>query len=400
MNPLRTLRFLTFLLITNPLVGWAQLFPENDAERGGGSLVGCDPGLVVDFDEHILGGYGYLMVPQVSPGQTYVVNSIWSSFSDILSQSTDPELSINFPGPGEYPVCLTVNALDAGTFAPCSTSTCRLIEALPDSICLELVADFNISGISGPEITFVELGDILAVPHETLWSFADGSSLTGSTASYSFTGAGPHKICLTLQGGPPAYCTASVCKWLYIGPGTSDCNLFMDPGFIHFSDGQLVGVLDTSSTSGLDHVVEWDFGDGTASTGQVALHAYEWFGEFNLCRTLRSWGPMLTDTCVSTECVQVYAFPTTSVAEGPDRLVEWTAGPVPTSDLVELRGPRVDQLRVRVLDMSGRMVQELTPSGAAERINLDVSSLGSGAYVVELHSFGSIRTLRIVKGPQ
>ena len=397
MNPVRTLRSLSFLLSVSPLIGWAQLFPEHNAERGGGSLVGCDPSLVVDFDEIILGGYGYMMVPQVLPGQTYVLNSIWSSFSDVLSQSADPDLYINFPGPGEYPVCLTVNALDAGSFAPCSTSTCRLIEALPDSICLDLVADFNIGGISGSEITFVELGDILAVPHETQWSFADGTTVIGSSASFSFTGAGPHRVCMTLVGGAPAYCTSSVCKWLYIGPGTNDCDLFVNPGFIHFNDGQLVGVLDTSSTSGLDHAVEWDFGDGTASSGQVAIHAYEWFGEFSLCRTLRSWGPMLSDTCVTTECVQVYTFPATSVADGPEGLVSWTAGPVPTEDQLELRGPRVHGLHVRLLDMSGRNVQALTLSDGTEHVPLDMSGLGSGAYLVELRSPVGIHTLRVLK---
>jgi PKD repeat protein len=397
MNPLRTLRSLTFLLCVSPLVGWAQLFPENDAERGGGSLVGCDPSLVVDFDEHILGGYGYLMVPQVSPGQTYVVDSIWSSFSDVLSQSTDPELSINFPGPGEYPVCLTVNALDAGTFAPCSTSTCKLIEALPDSICLELVADFNISAISGAEITFVELGDIQAVPHETQWSFGDGITMIGSSASFSFTGAGPHRVCMTLLGGAPPYCTSSVCKWLYIGPGTSDCDLFVDPGFIHFSDGQLVGVLDTSSTSGLDHLVEWDFGDGTSSSGQIAVHAYEWFGVFSLCRTLRTWGPMLNDTCVATECVEVLALPATNVDEGREGLGAWTAGPVPAGDALVLQGPPITDLQVRLLEMSGRLVKEVSHGAGTDRVTMDLGGVGVGTYLVELRSAEGIHTLRVIK---
>lgn len=395
-------RALCILLPTllGPMGAYAQLFPEHSPERGGGSLVGCDPSLQVDFDAQILGGYGYLMVPNVQEGETYVLNSVWSSFSDVLVQSYDPELNIGFPGPGEYPVCLTVNALDAGSFAPCSTSTCKLIEALPDSICLDLVADFTISGVAGSEITFVELGDITSVPYEAQWVFEDGAVSVGPTATHPFAGPGPHRVCMTLVGGPPTYCSSSVCKWLYIGPGTSDCDLFMEPGFIHYNDGQLVGVLDTSSTSGLDHEVAWDFGDGTVSTGQVALHAYEQPGYFNLCRTLRMWGPMLTDTCVTTECVDIFTYPSTAVDEVAGAMADWSASPVPTASDVRFKGPWVNDLRIRVLDLSGRTVQEFGPWPGSNGISIDLSPMSPGIYLAELRSQEGTHVIRVVRGEQ
>lgn len=393
--------FRSLLMVTaiSPVVALAQLFPQGSAARGGGSVVGCHPSLSVDFNAHILGGYSYHLEPVVQPGETYVMSSVWSSFTSSLEQSYDTDLYMGFPGPGNYPVCLTVNALDAVSLLPCSTSTCKLIEALPDSSCLDLEADFTIAGISGSEISFIQQVDIASLAHSALWEFPDGSTMEGGNATFSFTGPGPHAIRLSLIGGPPHYCTSTVVKWLYLGPGNAPCEGFMEPGFVYYVLNELVGVLDTSSTAGLEHDVRWEFGDGASSLGNMAVHAYTAPGTYDLCRTLRTWGPMLSDTCTVTDCVVVEAFSgglTTVEVEDAQNAV-WRADPMPVVDHLLLNGPAVEAVECRVLDLRGRVLISRFLSNGAERRTVDVSMLPPGGYLVELRTAGRSTVLRMVK---
>lgn len=392
-------RSLLLFSLCSPLVVAAQLFPQAAEERGGGSVIGCHPSLSVDFRTHILGGYSYYMEALVEPGETYVVNSVWSSFTSTMEQSYDADLYTNFPGPGSYPVCLTVNALDAITFLPCSTSTCKLIEALPDSMCLDLLADFTIAGINGSEITFVQQDDVIAMAHTALWEFPDGSQVGGGSAAFTFSGPGPHPIRLTLNGGPPHYCISTVVKWLYLGPGNAPCDGFMEPGFAYYVLNELVGALDTSSTAGLEHDVRWEFGDGASSTGNMAIHAYTLPGTYELCRTLRTWGPMLTDTCSVTECVLVDAIPGSLTAVDALEVggTSWRADPMPVVDQLLLSGPAVEAVECRVLDMGGRMLFTRPLTNGVERYTVDVSMLAPGGYLVELRTTSGSTVLRMVK---
>lgn len=392
----RTVLLLTLLV---PVAAQAQLYPQGEEQRGGGTVSGCDPSLVVDFQAHILGGFNYYLEPLVQPGQTDVMDRVWSSFTTTLDQFSSADLYLGFPGPGTYPVCLTVNALDAVTLLPCSTSTCKLIEALPDSSCLDLQADFTIAGINGGQITFIQQGDITAMAHTAVWEFPDGSQVEGGSAAFTFNGPGPHAIQLSLIGGPPHYCTSTVVKWLYLGPGNAPCDDFMEPGFAYYVLNELVGVLDTSTTAGLEHEVRWDFGDGSSSTGNMAIHAYIDPGAYELCRTLRTWGPMLSDTCSVTECVVVEAIPggVTAVDGVAARLSSWRADPMPVVDQLLLSGTAEEAVECSVMDMRGRVVFSRLLTSGVERHTVDVSLLPPGGYLVEIRSPQGRQVLRMVK---
>jgi PKD repeat protein len=389
-------RSIVLLLLAAPLISTAQLHPLATSERGGGTLQGCDPSLTVEFTANILGSYAYRFDAVIDQGNTYVVNSTWSYLAGSFQESTGAELLTYFPGPGEYPVCLTVNALDAGTFEPCSTSTCMLIDALPDSSCLDLDPDFTLGLISGATITFQDLTTFADQSFSTSWSFDDGAAVAGQQVTHTFDGVGPHRICITVTSGAPGYCSATLCKWLYLGPGDAACELFLDPGFLHVSSGQLVGVLDTSVTSGLEHEITWDFGDGSTSQGRVAVHAYEAPGNFSLCRTLRMWGAMLNDTCLTTECVEINA----SSAVGLDDVVvkdNWRVWPVPFHTQLVLEGPVNDGSVLTLFDVGGRTVHQHRVVRGGQRTVLDLGHLQAGAYLLEVRSQAAVHTHRVVK---
>jgi hypothetical protein len=78
---------------------------------------------------------------------------------------------------------------------------------------------------------------------------------------------------------------------------------------------------------------------------------------------------------------------------------EWSAYPSPTADRVTLRAaaPRSD-LRVDVLEAMGRTVlSDNWPAGRAT-LDMDLSGLEDGAYLVVLRGTDLQRTLRVLKG--
>ena len=350
----------------------------------------------MEFTSNILGNFNYRFDAVIDPGDNYVMSSTWNYFAGTFQESSGPELQTYLPGPGEYPVCLTVNALDAGTLQPCSTSTCKLINALPDSSCLDLEPDFTLALISGTTVTFQDLTTFVDQPFTTSWSFDDGSASTAQQPTHTFEGIGPHRICITVNGGAPGYCSATLCKWLYLGPGNAECELFLNAGFIHVGSGQLVGVLDTSVTSGQEHDITWDFGDGTTSQGRVAVHAYEAPGTYSLCRTLRMWGAVLNDTCLTTECVEIDAMAPVGLS---DELhgSNWKIWPVPVQAQLVVEGVFQDAFLLTLFDLGGRVVLQRTENSGGSRSVLDLSDIGSGSYLLEVRSGSAVRIFRVVK---
>ncbi|MBK9512923.1 MAG: T9SS type A sorting domain-containing protein [Flavobacteriales bacterium] len=78
---------------------------------------------------------------------------------------------------------------------------------------------------------------------------------------------------------------------------------------------------------------------------------------------------------------------------------EWSAYPSPTADRVTVRGPapRTD-LRVTVLDAMGRTVHTSTWPAGRSTVDLDLTNVEDGAYLVVLNGADVQRTLRVIKG--
>ncbi len=369
------------------------------AQRGSGIMQTCDTSMHVDFSTTLLDGYACQFTPQVVPGITQVTSSIWHYYDGSAWLTAQGSPTIPYFGPEPYPMCLSVDAYDPETAQPCSTTVCKVVAPVPYALCAALTANFSIGAVQGNSITFLNqslfVGGQLA---GAFWSFGDGSAIASSpTPTHEFSGPGPFQVCLTVVGAPPTNCTATLCQWLYMGPGNLPCDQLVNQGFITLEYNELVGVIDTSTVSGMNARIDWDFGDGALATGNVVVHAYQPFQTYSLCGTLRTWGPLLSDTCVSTICREVYPMAAVSVPEPGvrDSLLAW---PSPFIDAVSI-APLPTGGDLAITDGQGRVVLTLRMPASPQAMPVPLPSLQPGCYLLQLDSGGVRRAQRIVKAP-
>ncbi len=376
-------------------IAHAQLYSDRTQERGGGTLQTCDTSMHVSIATTLLNGYNCVFDPVIIPGSTQVQDLVWTYYyNGTFTQAYNTPFELYFPWQEEYPVCLTVNAYDLEAQQPCSTTVCDLITPVSDVLCTSLVANFDIAAVDGQTVTFVSTSTFAGLIDQETWSFGDGAGATTSTPTNTFVGPGPFEICLTLMSSDP-YCSATLCQWLYLGPGNVECAQLIDQGYWLLQADNLVGVLDTSRTSGMYSSIEWDFGDGALATGSVAVHAYPVEGEFQLCGTLRAWGPLLGDTCVSTVCHTVW--PQLVGLEEPSANNSWVVFPNPCTDVIMVIGADALLARAVVLDALGRTALTPPKSAGVGSARLDLSSLEAGPYLLHLSTPERSSVIRIIK---
>lgn len=388
------------VLATSGISVQAQLYGGVADQRGGGQVQTCDTSMHVGFAINYLDNYGCQLSPTVVPGNTTVTSAIWNYYTGGTWWEAYGSPTIPYVDPTPYPICYTVEAYDMVASQPCVSAVCRIATPVPYAICTQLVADFGIASVDGNTITFENLSQFTGGQMvQAYWTFGDGSSIASFTPTNSFGGPGPYEICLTVVGGPPTNCVATRCQWLYLGPGGVPCSELVGHGFETLTYNNLVGVLDTSRTSGMNTRIDWDFGDGAVGQGVVAVHAYGTSQEFQLCGTLRVWGPLLADTCITTLCRSVW--PTAAV--GVEALSEHASGwvwPSPFSDVLNVHtsepGGPSDLL---VLDAVGHAVLRRNLPPLTGTTPLDLSVLPAGYYTLLLTTRTTMRAARVVKQP-
>jgi PKD repeat protein len=262
---MRTLLLFSLLL---PGLLHAQLFDLGLRASG----PPCDSSLVVDFTITDNGGMLYTYTADIDTGDVTVIGLQWNLYNIGLSSGSGPSITEQYFAPGQYAVCLTVDALDAQN-VPCSSTACKLVTVYADSTCSDVLSDFTITNISGNTVSFNELASFTGPIASYDWNLGDGAVVSGPSPTHTFPGPGPFQVCLTVTAAPPDdECGATECKWLYLGPGNVPCSTLLQAGFLMVLVDNTVGVLDTSLTSGMNYTVDWDFGDGYTTSGAVAYH--------------------------------------------------------------------------------------------------------------------------------
>lgn len=388
------------LLAVVSMSAQAQVLSGIAEQKGGGLLQTCDTSLHVDFSVSYLDNYACQFSPSLEAGDNQVTGTTWHYYDYGTSAWQDEYGAplIPYSSPQPYPVCYAVEAFDLIAAQPCSAAVCKVITPFQYAACADLTADFTIGAIDGSTITFQDLSSFTAGQIAgAFWSFDEGATVPTTSPTHTFTGPGPHQVCLTVVGPPPMNCTATACQWLYMGPTGLACDALVEQGFVVLAYQELVGVLDTSITHGMSAEIEWDFGDGALATGSIAVHAYDPYQAYDLCGTLRVWGPLLSDTCVSTICKQVFPVAEVSVNELPG----WPGG-------LAWPSPFDEELRVSVtegggdlllLDATGRVVMQERIPGTPSAFTLPTSALPPGCYTLLVLGASGRRTQRVVKQP-
>lgn len=398
-KPLRNVPLALLLLACAPsaLLGQSLLGPQQ--LKGSGVLQTCDTSMHVDFSTALLDGYTCQFTPVIEPGAVQVNSTAWHFYNGFQWAEAYGSPTIPYFGPEPYPMCLSVDAFDPLAAMPCSTTVCKLITPVAYAVCADLQPAFSIGAVQGSTITFVDQTVFEGGQVEgAYWSFGDGSAIASSPSpTHEFSGAGPFRICLTVVGAPPTNCTATLCQWLYMGPGNLPCEQLVRHGFATLQYNEIVGAIDTSLTSGMNARIDWDFGDGARGSGAVVAHAYQPFQTYALCGTLKAWGPLLSDTCTSTICRDVYPMAAVSVAErdGAGALLAW---PSPFDDELRIR-PLPDGGEAQLLDGLGRRVLGLRLGGSPAPQPLPTGALPPGCYTLLLNERGTVKAQRVVKQP-
>lgn len=107
-----------------------------------------------------------------------------------------------------------------------------------------------------------------------IWNFGDGQTSQGAETSHEFASAGTYSVSLTVTSGNKE---GSVTQVISVTELTGPI-----PQFVTQQNGRLLGV-DASLSEPAESPItkyEWDFGDGTMSTGAIAEHRFENDGEF------------------------------------------------------------------------------------------------------------------------
>jgi PKD repeat protein len=204
-----------------------------------------------------------------------------------------------FPGPGNYMVCLTVS--DSANI--CSDMICDTIIIGGSTGCQAYFYGYPDSNTVSGSYQFVDLsiGNI----NSWSWNFGDPASGINNTSTlqnpvHVFSAPGSYNVCLTVQGADSTchdtYCTTIVVQ------GGGGCQAYFDYSSIPAS--MTVSFFDLSSGNPTNW--QWSFGDGTSSSDQNPVHTYAAAGTY--MATLTIWG----NNCQSSVTKPVYVTDTTS----------------------------------------------------------------------------------------
>jgi PKD repeat protein len=234
---------------------------------------GASTGTTVSFDASASSGTGGVKeyvwqfndgspVPQTSSIETHV-----------------PTLTHTFPHIGLYNVALTVMTSDGTSNA---TAHAVAVGKLP-------VPAFGFSPgtpLEGATVAFDGTASSDPNTGQTItsyaWSFGDGTTATGATASHAFT-AGTYTVQLTVTD--KAGLSASVTHTITV-TDESPTAAFTAPSGVHTGTPASFDATASSDPDGSITSYAWSFGDGGSGSGRTASHTYLAPGTFTVTLTV------------------------------------------------------------------------------------------------------------------
>ncbi len=266
----------------------------------------------------------------------------------------------NYAVSDDYTVCLTATN-SAGSDQVCETISVDATPPLPMAAFV-YVPHATIPGL----VNFTDLSTNL--PNQWLWDFGNGITIMDQHPTLLFPANGNYQVCLTVTNvtGSDQVCeTVTVSSY---PPAPVAAFTYQDtasvPGLVHFED------LSTNDpTSWL-----WDFGDGVTDTNQNPTHTFTSDNTFNVCLTVTNAGGS------HMVCESLFVnVANVDLSWNPD----WIIAPNPSTGkfTISFNNTDVNDMKLFVYDSTGKLIENLT---MAHTVNLDLSSMGSGAYLIQL----------------
>ncbi len=198
----------------------------------------------------------------------------WSFGNGSFSYQENPVFT--FPGPGAYPVCLTLT-----DSLSCSSTFC---DTLVINYPVSCHVDFDLLPMSNNRVLVLNKSVNPGNPGQYLWDFGDGNTGIGDSIVHSFSGPGVYDIRLSYSY-PDIQCDTALVKTHVLAPNSSCYALFrpLDQG------GGLYKFSVYSGGSGSIVQADWDFGDGVQFSGLYPPnHQYLKGGVYPVCLNVQT----------------------------------------------------------------------------------------------------------------
>ncbi|WP_158961279.1 DUF4886 domain-containing protein [Myroides fluvii] len=159
---------------------------------------------------------------------------------------------------------------------------------------------------------------------------------------------------------------------------------------VHYNEAKYTYEITDSSTIHFSNItpntqaVHWDFGDGTTSTANNPIHAYEQTGQFTVTLTVTS----CNDTYSYTETVNIETLSTTKFDQSTFAIY-----PNPTRDYLFVQTALEASFSIH--DMAGKRIIP-TVNQQAGVYQLDVRTLTKGTYFVQIQTSNSQEQFKFV----
>src|SRR5207249_1297472 len=209
------------------------------------------------------------------------------SFGD-GSTGTGSSVTHAYVSTGSFTVVLTVR--DSGSPQQTTTSQQSItISSAPPA----LTASFTYSPSSpqaGQLVTFTASSSGGTAPYAYTWSFGDGSSGTGASATHTYNAAGTFNVVLTVNdSGSPQQTTSSQQSITVSSPPPALAASFTySPSSPQ--TGQSVSFTGSASGGTSPYSYSWNLGDGSTGTGSSVTHTYSSAGTYTVILTVQDNG--------------------------------------------------------------------------------------------------------------
>lgn len=253
-------------------------------------------------------------------------------------------------------------------------------------------ASYVYQNVGGGTVNFINSSLNNKYGVEYNWDFGDNTTTQGKNVSHTYLNSGLYVVSLSLYDSINN-CRSTYVDSLLIQLTPTACTASYT--IVKDTAAPFSVILYNTSSNLSTHQYAWDFGDGNFGTGRTPSHQYANFGSYVVCLTVFD----SIANCSATFCdtvgmdslgnlnkagfgIQVIDPLAVSLEENK-LLNQIKIYPNPASKHIFMDLNGLDQLTIKVLDISGRLVLERT-SSSKNIENIDISQLENGIYFISL----------------
>ena len=277
-----------------------------------------------------------------STSTTQISSYLWSFGDGSSSNLSNP--THQYPAPGTYQACLTIQG-DSIQGAPlCTSTSCQTIVIAADTtvICntpaaYNWIEDTSHNGV----VYFYNVSSSTDTTSLVSWNFGDGTSGTGWGISHTYATSGTYTVCMTFTS--PNGCVRDTCHTIVVNVNNpAPCNLVpMFEVLLAPNTNSSFAFNNTSLFCDPSATITWSFGDSTFDTGNTISHSFAQSGSYWVCMHVAMSNTCFGDTCINvvvnnpTPCnisasfiatpstTQSNSFTFTSLTANPSAQINW-----------------------------------------------------------------------------